>query len=209
MSLIALIAIHWELCNKYSFTFSPEGINVYLTKFNQYRALFLATVTTIATYLGLHRLKAATEANNDKLRQDRFSEWKTVLDIRFIEIEKFDPYMKREFVKARYNFFIQLYNLNFTVSNKEQLTQIFNSSFQHIVRFFEEQNNKHIGMGGVYPDGKFSYSFNSFQFLFIGSIHSFYPKIEKDLQTLYLSSLDPNRTIDKARYQIALNNYIS
>jgi hypothetical protein len=207
MSLISLVAIHWTLCDKYSFSFSPKGINTYLTSFEQYKALFLATVTTIAAYFGLHRLKAATDANNDKLRQDRFSEWKTVLDIRFIEIEKYDPYMKREFVRVRYNLFSQLYNLNFSVTNNEQLTQIFNSTFQDIVRFFEEQNNKHLGMGGVYPDNTYSYSFDSFRFLFLGSIDTFYPEIISDLQTLYLARLDPNRIIDVAMYQTALRNY--
>lgn len=93
MSIIAFVTIHWTLSNKYSFSFSPDGINTYLTAFGQYEALFTATVATIAAYFGLLRLKVATDANNDKLKQDRFSEWKTVLDIRFIEIEKYDPYI--------------------------------------------------------------------------------------------------------------------
>lgn len=93
MSIIAFVTIHWTLSNKYSFSFSPDGINTYLTAFGQYEALFTATVATIAAYFGLLRLKVATDTNNDKLKQDRFSEWKTVLDIRFIEIEKYDPYI--------------------------------------------------------------------------------------------------------------------
>lgn len=127
---------------------------------------------------GLHRLKAATDANSDKLKQDHFSEWKTVLDIRFIEIEKADPFMRREFTRVRYNLFRQLYDLNFSITNNTQLTQIFQSTFQDLARFFEEQNNRHIGMGGVYPTNKYSYSFDSFRFYFSALWTPFIPKLE-------------------------------
>ena len=207
MSLIALVTIHWTLCIKYSFSFSPEGIETYLISFGKYKTLFTATVATIAAYFGLHRLKAATEANSDKLRQDRFSEWKTVLDIRFIEIEKYDPYMKREFVRVRYNLFRQLYDLNFSITNNAQLTQIFQSTFQDLARFFEEQNNKHIGMGGSYPNNTYSYSLDSFRFLLLGSLDNTYADIVRDLQLLYLASIDPNRMINTNMYQTALQNY--
>jgi len=140
MSLVALVTIHWTLYIKYLLSFSPEGIETYLISFGKYKTLFTATVATIAAYFGLHRLKAATDANSDKLRQDRFSEWKTVLDIRFIEIEKLDPYMKREFVRVRYNLFLQLYDLNFSITKNAQLTQIFQSTFQDLAQFFEGQN---------------------------------------------------------------------
>lgn len=207
MSFVALIAIHWTLCDKYSFSLSPTGINNYLTALGQYKALFTATVATIAAYFGLHRLNAANVANSDKLKQDRFSEWKTVLDIRFIEIEKTDPYMRREFTRVRYNLFRQLYDLNFSISNNAQLTQIFQSTFQDLVRFFEEQNNRHIGMGGVYLNNNFSYSLDSFRFLLLGSIDANYPEISQDLRTLYLATLDPNRIIDSNMFMAAQQNY--
>lgn len=207
MSLIALVAIHWTLCIKYSFSFSPEGIEIYLISFGKYKALFTATVATIAAYFGLRSLKAATDANSAKLRQDRFSEWKTVLDIRFIEIEKYDPYMKREFVRVRYNLFTQLYNLNFSITNDSQLTQIFQSIFRNLTRFFEEQNNRHIGMGGIYPDTTYSYSFDSFCFLLLGSVDNSYADIINDLKLLYLASLDINRLVDVNMYQTAQRNY--
>jgi len=207
MSIVALVTIHWTLYDKYSFSFSPDGINNYLTSFGQYKALFTATVATIASYFGLHRLKAATDANSDKLKQDRFSEWKTVLDIRFIEIEKVDPFMRREFTRVRYNLFRQLYDLNFSITDNTQLTQIFQSTFQNLARFFEEQNNRHIGMGGVYPNNTYSYSFDSFRFLILGSVDTIYPEIVRDLQTLYLSALDPNRMINANMFQTAQRNY--
>lgn len=207
MSLIAIVTIHWTLFDKYSFSFSPEGIDNYLVSFGQYKGLFTSTVATIAAYFGLHRLKAATDANSDKVRQDRFSEWKTVLDIRFIEIEKYDPYMKREFIRVRYNLFRQLYDLKFSIENNAQLTQIFQSTFQELARFFEEQNNKYIGMGGAYPNNMHSYSFDNFRFLLLGSVDIIYPSIVSDLQTLYLAALDPNRMINANLYRTAQQNY--
>lgn len=208
MSLVALVSIHWTLCNNYKISFSPEGIDNYLITLGKYKALFTSTVATIAAYFGLHSLKAATDANSDKLRQDRFSEWKTVLDIRFIEIEKLDPYMKREFVRVRYKLFRQLYDLDFSITNNTQLTQIFQSTFQDRARFFEEQNNKQIGMGEVYPNNTYSYSFDSFSLLLLGSLENIYQDIVKDLQTLYLAELDPNRMININIYSTALQNYI-
>lgn len=206
MSTIALISIHYSLYDKNSFSFSPDGINTYLSAFGQYKALFTATVATIAAYLGLLRLKVATDANNDKLKQDRFSEWKMVLDIRFIEIEKLDPYMKREFVRVRYNLFKQLYDLHFSISNKDQLTQISQTTFGDLISFFEAQNNKHIDMGGAYPDDQFSYSFDSFRFLLLGCVDKTYPDILTDLKALYLSALPTDRYIDSDLYKAALTN---
>ena len=207
MSIVALVSIHWSLFNNYSFSLSPEGIDAYLISFGKYKALFTATVVTIAAYFGLHRLKAATDANSDKLRQDRFLEWKTVLDIRFIETEKLDPYMKREFVRIRYNLFRQLYDLDFSISNNTQLSLIFRATFQDLVRHFEEQNNKHIGMGGVYPNNTYSYSFDNFRFLLLGSVDNIYTDIVADLKALYLESMDPDRTIDINMFGVAQQNY--
>ncbi len=206
MSLLAIIAIHWSFFNttKYSFSFSPTGINNYLNGFGNYKALFTSTVATIAAYFGLFRLKAATDANRDKLKQDRFSEWKTVLDVRFIEMEKKDPCMKREFIKLRYNYFNQLYNMHFSISNKDQLQQIFQTNFNASISFFEIQNNKYVSVGGYYPDHNFSYSFDSFQFLVLGSIDNDYPKILDDLRHLYLEALGTDRIVSMEMYKLAL-----
>ncbi|MEA9414314.1 hypothetical protein [Flavobacterium sp. PL02] len=199
MSLVALITIHWTLYNKYSFSFLPDDINTYLTSFGQYKALFTATVTTIAAYFGLNRLKVATDANSDKLKQDRFSEWKTVLDIRFIEIEKNDPFMKREFVRVRYNLFLQIYNIDFSIKNKAQLVQIFELIFLDLVPFFEQQNEKYISKGGIYNNVLYSYSFDSFRFLFLGSVDTHYLEIMNDLETLYLAAVVSDRTMSNEK----------
>lgn len=206
MSIIALIAIHMTL-SEMKFSFTPKGLNSYLSAYKEYSALFAGTITVTGVYFGLLRVHAATDANRDKLRQDRFSEWKTTLDIRMIETDKPDPYMKREFVRLRWQFFLELYSRNFTIKDKDELFTIFTNVFKSIVPFFEEQNNRHIGMGGSYPDKFYSYSFDSFRFLFLGSIETFYDDIVADLKELYLGAMKPDRLIDRSLYEAALKNY--
>lgn len=205
-SLLALILIHWTL-SKHSFLFSPKGIDNYLSELGNYKALFTATVATMAAYFGFHRLRAATDANIQKSKQDRFLEWKSVLDIRFIEIEKKDAFMKREFIRIRHNLYERLYPLNFNIGNKSQLTKIFDTTFRDVVGFFELKNNRHIGMGGAYPDNKYSYSFDSFRFLFLGCVDNVYNEIVTDLLELYLSCLPADRLINAEMYKSALMNY--
>jgi hypothetical protein len=208
MSLLALLFIHWTLSLKYAFSFSPNGINTYLTALSDYKALFTGTIATMAAYFGLHRLKVATDANLQKVKQDRFSEWKSVLDIRFIEIEKQDPFMKREFIRIRHNLYEQLYDRNFNVVDNAQLTQIVQVIFPPtLINFFEIQNNKHIGMGGVYPNNTYAYSFDSFQFLFLGCLDNVYAESRADLLTYYLTQLPPDRLIDSELYSNALRNF--
>lgn len=206
MSFLALIVVHWTLSQQ-AFSFTPKGIEIYLSALSRYKALFTATVATIAAYFGFHRLNAATDANVQKLKQDRFTEWKSVLDVSFIEIEKYDPFMKKRFIRVRHKFYEQLYPLNFNIQNKSQLTHIFDATFRPLVNFFEQQNEKHIGMGGAYLNDKHSYSYDSYRFLFLGCVDDYYDNIEFDLHNLYLSCLPPERQIDAEMHNNALRNF--
>lgn len=210
MSCLALIDIHWNFFDskKYVFSFTPQGINTYLQGYGEYKTLFTGTVATIAAYLGLLRLKVANEANRDKLKQDRFSEFKTLIDVRTVEVESRDPYLKREFIRVRYNFFNDLYSRDFSILDLTNLTQVFNSHFLDVIRFLEEQNNRHIGMGGIYENDKQSYSFDSFRFVFQGCLENSYNNIVTDLLTLYLSAMNPDRFINPEMYESASRNYI-
>jgi ribosome biogenesis GTPase A len=124
-----------------------------------------------------------------------------------VEIERYDPYMRREFTRVRYNLFKQLYDINFSISDIAILTKIFQSNFQDIVKFLETQNNRHIGMGGVYINNTQSYSFDSFRFLLLGCVDNVYPEIVSDLQTLYLNAMPANRMINPGLYQTSALNY--
>jgi hypothetical protein len=206
MSLIAIIVIHWKMFD-YSISFTPKGLETYLSLYGDYKALFTGTIATTAAYFGLLRVKVSEEANREKIKQDYFNEWKTVIQVRAAEVDRNDKLMLREIVKIRHSLFNDLYKLNFEISDKNKLTEIFNKHIKSRVRFFEEQNDKHIGMGGAYPDSNYSYSFDAFRFIFLGMIDKAYDEIEKDLKEIYLENMDDNRSINLANYKVALQNY--
>ncbi|MAO17269.1 MAG: hypothetical protein CMH44_10415 [Muricauda sp.] len=206
MSTIALIAIHWSL-SEHHIDFSPKGLETYLSAFGNYKALFTGTIAVCSVYFGLQRVKVSEEANREKIKQDYFNEWKTIIQVRAAEVDKNDKFMLREIVKIRHSLYNDLYALKFQIINKTKLTEIFDKHLKSRVRFFEEQNDKHIGMGGAYPDENYSYSFNAFLFIFWGMIDKGYDNLGQDLKEIYLENMDSNRFIDKANYKIALQNY--
>jgi hypothetical protein len=207
-STIALVAIHWELFFKYDLLLSPQGVECYLSAYGQYETLFTATLGVAGAYFAFLQLNAAVDTYRDKIRYDFFTEWKTTLEVRLKEIERDEPYMGRQFVKLRFGFFKELYEINLSINSKEALIQIFKKHFINEVNFLEKSNRRFEGMGGIYPDAGYSYSFDNFRFVFLGCLDSFYPEIERDLKELYLAELPANRTIDISTYQYAIINYI-
>lgn len=206
MSVIALTSVHLVLFEK-SFSFTPEGLNLYIESLGEYGSLFAGTISVVVAYLGLLRLDAATEANRDKRKQDYFAEWKTILEIRSIEVKDRDPRMVREFTRLRHSLYEKLYTKHFAIKNKEELQSVFDSFFENgIINFFESMNEDSINQGNIYPSSSYSYSFDSFRFLFLGCLNEYYDDIENDLKSLYMEKMDSNRTIDEALYQSALEN---
>jgi hypothetical protein len=206
MSVIAVIGIQLDLVQNYSFSFTPDGFNTFLEAYSKKVNLFAGTIAITGLYFGLLRVNAAVTANVEKVKNDRFSEWKTVLDVRAAEIEKKDPFMKREFVKVRFQFFSKLYDKNFNISNKDALIDIF-SVFKPIVPFFEQQNNEYINMGGTARNQNHSYSFDSFRFLFFGGLDNYYNNIETDLRNLYIENMPADRIVNEEMYHAAYKNH--
>lgn len=202
MSAFALIEIHWSLTIM-KFSFSPSGIETYLTSLGKYKYLFTGTISTCSVYFGSLRVKATFDSNKEKIKQDRFNEWKTILQIRFSEISKSDPMMIREINKIRLHIFNSLFDLDFKIADKEQLKTLFNKHFKDFVTFFETQNNKSIKLGGAYPNDKYSYSFGSFYSIFSGMLDSWYDNIHKDLKDLYHNNLPNDRTINENTFNAA------
>lgn len=207
MAVLALIATHWTLIGKYDLVFNPAGIETYLLALGKYKTLYAATVATATAYFGLHRLHAATEANRQKEKQDRFTEWRTVLDIRMMETEKPDPKMKGIFTKLRYELFCVLYYMNFVVQDKASLERTF-AIFRDHVAHMELFNDKYMHMGGVYRDAQHGYAFDSFRYLLLNSADTVYDNAAKDLYQMYISALPSGRTIDKALYESSLDLFL-
>lgn len=207
ISLFALISIHLFLFQK-PFSFTSDGFNFYLETLKQYGSLLAGTISVVVAYFTLLTLNASTEANKEERKQDYFAEWKLVLEIRSIEVKDRDSRMVREFTRLRHSLYEELYSRHFEIENEIDLRSVFERIFEDgIIRFFESMNKTAIGMGNIYPTSDYSYSYDSFKFLFLGCLKDYYEGIETDLQKLYLEKMDPKRQIDKTMYQYALENF--
>lgn len=207
-SLVTFIIIQIELFN-HKLELTPIGINFYLLSLSTYKELFAGTIALIVAYFGILRFQAAEIANRDKVSQDRFNDWKNLIDLRILEVEKNNPYLKREFARLRYNLFQKLYSKKMSVYNVTELNEIFDDKFKGTIRFLEEMNDKSVNCGGVYLDKKFSYFFNDFHFVFMGCLDDYYDEISSDLETIFLSSLDNKRVVDQKLFESSYKSYLS
>ncbi|WP_263603506.1 hypothetical protein [Chryseobacterium sp. PET-29] len=198
ISASALIIIQVNL-RKENFDPSIIGLNNYLKEFSEFKELFAATITLIVAYFGILRLTAAELANREKVKQDRFNEWKNLLDIRIIEVEKNNKYFKRQFITLRWKLFERLYDNKMEINSQKDLNIIFNDEMRSSVRFLEEMNDKYSSKG-VYPSKDYSYIYDDFQFIFLGILDKYYNGIEEDLKNIILNSLNPERTVDYDLY---------
>ncbi len=204
-SISTFLIIQSELLSL-DFEFNKDGLNKYFSSFSEYKQLFLATITLIVAYFGILRLKAAEIANIEKAKQDRFTEWKSLIEIRISEVEKDNPYLKRQIIKIRYKLFEKLYKKNMSIKNKSELIKICDDEFKKSIRFLEEMNEKYMLRGGIYESNTYTYLYTNFSFVFLGSLDNQYPEIDTDFKKIYLDSLNPNRTIDRDLFQAALRN---
>lgn len=207
-SIITFIIIQIELL-KHKLELNPTGINYYLKSFSTYKELFTGTIALIVAYFGILRFQAAEIANKDKVSQDRYSDWKNLIDLRILEVEKYNPFLKREFARLRYNLFQKLYSKKMAINSVKELNEIFDDKFKKTLRFLEEMNDKHINCGGVYRDKKYTYFFNDFHFIFMGCLDEYYDKISVDLEKIFLSSLDSNRTVDEKLFESSYKSYLN
>ncbi|MCG8750554.1 hypothetical protein [Tenacibaculum finnmarkense] len=204
MSILALISIHGKLAD-FDSKFSPSGIDNYLSSYANYKYLFTGTIATCSAYFGLLRVKATLDSNLEKIKQDRFSEWKTIVQIRCGEIESLDPKMTREIIKIRLSIYNFLYDKNFKIQNINELTEVFNAYVSSLVGFFENTNKRQQQLG-VYRNERHSYSFDSFRFVFYGMLDSCYEEMINDLEELYIQNLPNGRMIGEGHYQTALRD---
>lgn len=205
MSILALISIHGKLA-VFDVKLTPTGIETYLSSFGTYKYLFTGTIATCSAYFGLLRVKATLDSNLDKIKKDRFNEWKTIVQVRCSEIESLEPKMTREIIKVRRALYEDLYEKNFSIENKEELTEIFNAHISDLVGFFESTNKRQQALGGIYRNERHCYSFNSFRFLFYGMLDSWCDEMIEDLEALYIQNLPDGRMISEGHYQTALQN---
>ena len=206
LSFIAFISTQRSLFENH-FDFSPDGINFYINQFTKYNGLFAATITLIVAYYGIERLRAAERANNDKVKLDRYSDWKTITDARVDFVKDENPLFRREFIKIRYKLFEDLYP-DFSIESKQQLKTLFNKYFANLVPVFESNNEKQQGLGGIYQAEDYSYFGQNFHFVFLGSLTGKkYDRAVEDLLEMYIENLPVDRIINPIAFQKAAENY--
>lgn len=196
-----------KLLFKSQFEFSPDGISFYINQFSQYNGLFAATITLIVAYYGIERLRAAERANIDKVRLDRYSDWKTITDARLDVVKDDNPLFRREFITIRYQLFEDLYPA-FSIESRKELQNLFNKYFANLIPAFESNNKKQQGLGGIYPSADYSYFGQNFLFVFLGSLTGEkYDNAVEDLLKMYCEKLQNDRIIDSLAYQSAAERY--
>ena len=206
LSLVAFIFIHIDLAKR-DFQFDLQGINNYFESLTQFKELFAGTITLILAYYGLQRLKTAEKANRDKVKFDRFSDWKSITELRMNECREKNKLFVREFSRLRYNLYNDIYENNMSINNKAELDSIYDKHFQGITRAFEESNEDYRNMGGIYRNANSTYFFDDFYFVFIGCVDKFYFEIYQDIRTKYMASLDPERLIGEELYDRAYTRH--
>lgn len=205
-SLITFLIIQWDLFNL-NFEFTPQGVNNYLSLFSQYSSLFAGTITLIVAYFGIKRFEAAEQANQDKIKFDRYNDWKIVTDLRIDEFEEQNKRFRKEFYKIRYKLFLDIFDNDITIKNKQKLELIHNKYFKDRISFFEDMNEKSILMGNIYKDNTYTYFYDSLYYIFIGSLDEMYDNLDEDFKELYLSCLKPDRLIQKDMFIKAYKRY--
>ncbi|WP_415374100.1 hypothetical protein [Patiriisocius sp. Uisw_017] len=193
-SLIAFVFVHLEL-SKRNLQLDLEGINNYFAEITNFKELFGATITLILAYYGLKRLKTAEKSNRDKVKTDRFSDWKSITELRMNEVREKNKIFVREFSRLRYNLFNDIYDKKMSIKSKKELDIIYDKHFNDITRAFEESNDDYVGMGGIYRTADSTYFFDDFYFVFIGCLDSAYDGMYNDIKNRYLLTLDANRLI--------------
>jgi hypothetical protein len=206
MAFIILL-LNYQLLMQYSFTPTVTGVRFYFSFFSDYKDLFVVAIAATAAYIGLQSLQQTVQANKERLKQDRFSEWKSRVDSRIMEVEKNDPYLRRVFLERRMKYFNALFDRDFFISNKDELALCL-AVFSDLVPFLEDQNNRTVKLGQVYVSDDQAYSYDAFRFVFIGGADGAYPEIETDLKAYYLGLLPNRPVVDQETYKQAVINSI-
>lgn len=198
-SAVVIALIHIELF-KYHFSFTTTGIENYLDRYGDYKGLFTLTIASVAALSGLKSLGESIKANKERIKQDRFNEWKNGLEIRLNEISNNDPYIFKIFTQRRYRLFSVLYEHDFEIKDAGHLLMIF-SIFKDVIPVFEEHNPWRNKLNGIYRDREHTYAFEAFCSVLYGGIDQCYADTKNDLKQLYLDNLPANRHIDATLYK--------
>ncbi|MEQ9309250.1 MAG: hypothetical protein RLN90_07320 [Balneolaceae bacterium] len=196
---------------KMDFSFTSTGFQNYLSLYQPYSLLFGATFVVLTTNLAIERLGLLTESSRATYKIGNRAAWIETANYFIEEVKDSDPYMIKVFKRNILNIHDFLFDHNYKFSNKQELQDFFNQFVKDQVIFFEQQNETHVGTGGVYRDEEYTYSFQSFKYIFanIVKLEESYQSTMDDLQQLFVTEVKklPNRQVDKETFRMAIQNY--
>lgn len=212
VSLVTVIFINIDFIESGQYCIlNTKTIRLYLSLYASYDNLFTATITVITIIFALEQIEAAIKSNAIKVKQDRFIEWRTIMDCYLLEVAESDPLMKREFIKRRIKLYDKLIEYGFVIRDRKALEDILAKIFDNkVISFFETNNSFYLRYQKIYPNDQFSYSYDSFCFLFLGGLDDLpnnYSELKQDLEKIYIGALDSDRKISEQDYNDAKERY--
>jgi hypothetical protein len=120
------------------------------------------------------------------------------------EVEEFEPFMGRQFVKLRLKLFEDLFRFDFQIKSKKDLFTVLDTHFSDEIAFLE-RNKMFNRVGGIYPNNEHAFAYQNFQFIFLGCLDDYYDGMEDDLKEIYLSMLPVGRIVNNEAYVQAVN----
>ena len=209
-SLIGIVLTLFEGF-KMDFNFSSTGFQHYLSLYQPYSLLFGATFVVLTTNLAIERLGLLIESSRATFKIGNRTAWIETANYFIDEIKGSDPFMIKVFKRNILNIHDFLFDRNYKFSNKEGLQDFFNQFVKDHVIFFEQQNETHIGTGGFYRDEEYTYSFESFRYIFanIVKLEESYKSTMDDLRELFIAEVKklPNRQVDRETFRRSIENY--
>lgn len=194
-----------------SFDISSEGFQYYLEFFEPYSLLFGATFVVLTTNVAIERLGLLIESSRATYKIGNRTAWIETANYFINEVSDNDSYMIKVFKRNILNIHDFLFEINYKFSSKDDLKKFFDQFIMNNVGFFEQLNQRHIGMGGIYRDEDYTYSYESLRYIFVNitKIEESYQSVENDLKELFITEVknQPNRLVNRETFRHANERY--
>lgn len=196
---------------KLNFNLTSDGFQFYLNLYQPYSLLFGATFVVLTTNLAIERLGLLTESSRATYKIGNRTAWIETANYFINEIKESDPYMVKVFKRNILNIHDYLFDINYMFKNKAELQDFFEQFIKNNVAFFEQHNERYMGMGGVYRDDDYAYSFESLKYIIanIVKLEESYKSSVTDLKEMFLTEVraQPSRQVNKETFRYANENY--
>ena len=202
IAVVAFLSVQFQFFDL-ELSLSTIGVSNYFSKFGDHYFLFAGTIASIVALVGVLSLAY-------RVKQDKYHAWEKILDFRLNKIGEENLSIESVFKHIRFDFFYDLYRINFIIKDKKMLTNLFDKYFKKNIRYIEESEEK-FTYTSCYPDDKYLYSFISFRYVFLGCLDMCGEKYTQstllsDLENMFNSELLP-KEVNPELHNHGLNRY--